>query len=829
LNAEVRVRTSDRTTPGPISCSADVLPFNFSLNLRPEQIFQYYRLKASILAQQRLDTMLRFRPSEQPFENPRAWWAYAISCVLSRPNSRPWKDVLPIVRSRNRYIDLVTKKNAKPSRSNGYHAGLSTKESEELLELEDLLPIEALLAFHTIALRSVYARQMKKDVFSEPKQPKIESDRKPRKSRSGRFRLPRLSTISNKKKAQLESSQFVSSSEFLPDDNPLPPTTPRSNGPSLLEAMNLRLGKKVWFVDWKLHDAFINLTLRRETDSAPTVRFVLRADGNARSFGIGKRDFLFDITQFDVLHCDDKVLFVRACDDDTLTEEVPSSSKFTVLSSEKVIRRAGPDMKMPSSFLDLPPLGSLCRIVAGKEIGSIMLSISAHPATLVWTTSLLQGVSDFISCHSADPDYDLTAHIMNAATPLARKARLALLSPASMSLHLNISAPKVWIPLISSDKEGTLFIDAGTIKVASIKREGETDADWDFHARDIGVTFVRGSNPSKMGREGHACLRTYGVPYAPIGRAETSVIKPMSIDATSRRGEIACGELVNLPKSRSKSFVEAVRKNSITVSPIFLNLVDAEMLARSFGKWYALGLGRVKRRVMSADKPKDAVDRSNKNEHGELILQHDGIQRVLSITIEKLEMAVEGHSKKLSTSCDDRSITSLDSLLEHAPSTRTYLVEIFRISMRRSTLQNTESTSLSIVNASIVRLKEASSVLAFKSRRDVIESENCVLSTSSRAHDAAGRPTPRNEAPIPRPDILRASLFHNRLIHLDEVEVDIDSVVLRVTPTTLKDCAKAFRRIAELAQLVTKEMERKVHEEGRKARWRDRYGKWNTY
>jgi hypothetical protein len=73
-----------------------------------------------------------------------------------------------------------------------------------------------------------------------------------------------------------------------------------------------------------------------------------------------------------------------------------------------------------------------------------------------------------------------------------------------------------------------------------------------------------------------------------------------------------------------------------------------------------------------------------------------------------------------------------------------------------------------------------------------------------------------------RPRILRTSFLHDGAKHLDEVEIDIDSVVLRVTPTTLKDCAKAVKRIVELAQLATKEMERKVHEEGRKARKRDR-------
>lgn len=831
------MRTSDRTIPGPISCSADVLPFDFTFNLRAQQIFQYYRLKSSILSQQRFDTMLRRRPCERPVDNPRSWWVYAISCVMSRPNSRPWEDVLPIVQSRERYIELVKKKNSKSSGSNGYHSGLSSKESDELLMLEDLLPIEALMAFHKIALRKVYAAKQRKDSShdSKPVTPKKESHEKSKSILAGRFRLPRLSTVSNRRKIQLDADVgevLPSSLDDLAEEDEQLPTSLTTSAPSLLESMNLRLGRKVWFVDWKLHDAVVYLHLHHESDSASAVQIVLRADGNARSFGIGKRDFLFDVTQFDVLHRDDKVLFVSPFDDDSLAEEDPALM-CSVVRSREGSKCQGPDMNMPSTFLELPPPGSVCRIVAGKNVDSFKLSMSAHPATLVWTTSLLKGLSDFIAVHCADPDYDLTAHIRNAATPLARKAQLTLLSPASMSLHLNIAAPKVWIPLVSSDKEGTLFIDAGTIKFASIKKEGETDADWELHARDIGVTFVRGINPTKMGREGHSHFRTYGVPYAPTGKIETSVIKPLSIDAKSRRSNVVTGEKRHaLPRARNSSFVESVRHNDISISPICLNLVDAEMLARSFGKWYALCLGRVKRRVLSGNASADVTgqkdERQNDSREAESIPQVD-IPRVLSINIEKVEMALEGHSKKLSASNDDRSITSLDTLLESATTTRAYLVEVFRIALKRSYMHDAASTSLSVMDASIIRLKDVSTVPPLKSRREAIESEYCVLSRATKLQELNGSPsigTARSKSSIPSPGIFRASLFHNRATHLDEVELDIDSVVLRVTPMTLKDCAKAFRRIAELAQLVTKEMERKVHEEGRKARRRDRLGKF---
>lgn len=798
LDAEVRLRTSDRTRPGPISCSADVLPLDFTFHLLPSQIVQYQRLKATILAQQRFDTMLKQRPLGRPIEQPRAWWAYAISCVMARPNSRPWEDVASIAKSRVRYIELASKKNSKPQRNKGYHGGLSQKESDELLELEDRLPVEVLVAFHTIALRKVYATKHQTDLFNTESQMKpLDGNKSKHKSPGiGRFRLPRLSSGIRKKNVSRDSEPRKTKRGATADIK----NNSKEKSINLLEAMNLRLGKKIWFVDWNFHDAVINVYLRRSESLSP-VLVILRADGNARSFGIGKRDILLDITQFDILHGGEKVLFLGPTDDDVFAEEEsPSAAGIFHLRGKKRFRD-GPDMKTPSMFLDLPPNGSICRIVAGKDDDTLKFSVSAHPATLVWTTSLFKGIADFFTSQSSDTDSDLTVHIRNATTPLAKKAQLALLSPAAMSIHLNIAGPKVFVPLISSDKEGTLFFDAGTVRMASNKHEGETEADWDFNARDISVTFVRGISSSRFGKEGHSYFRTYGLPYAPIGRGETSVIRPLSINASSRRRD---------------DMLESLRNVDIVVSPICLNLVDAEMLARSFGKWYAVGLGIFRRRVLK--EKKISKDTTNDQLPQPEILRNK-LPCVTAITVEKIEMALEGHSKKWSSSHDDKSMISQDSYLEFAPPTRAYLVELFRISLRRTTLASIETSELSFVDASIVRLKDVAQYLPLKSRRDV-EPENCVLSHAKNEEERKNEPS--------RTHIFRACLSHDLYNHLDELEIDVDSVVLRVTPTTLKDCAKAFRRVAELAQVMTKEMERKVHEEGRKARRKERNGMYGV-
>jgi hypothetical protein len=91
--------------------------------------------------------------------DPHAWWKYAIACVMSCPYSRQWHDIERIGKRSGRYIELVSKNNAKPGDCLGFHSGLSTKENAEVLRIEDALPSQALLAFHLVALRRVFEAQ----------------------------------------------------------------------------------------------------------------------------------------------------------------------------------------------------------------------------------------------------------------------------------------------------------------------------------------------------------------------------------------------------------------------------------------------------------------------------------------------------------------------------------------------------------------------------------------------------------------------------------------------------------------------------------------------
>lgn len=768
-------------------------------------------LRAAIKSQQRFDTMLRQRPAVGPKEDPREWWKYAIACVTSRPNSRPWKDVLRIVRSRDRYVELVAKKHSKPPDGAGFLSNLSESESVELLEMEELLPIEALLAFHLLALRRVYEKQ---------EASRSEKSTPTRGRTKGRFRILRgRSSSANRDKASetsdSDSGQKLSSSQTSMDSS-------MKRQLSLFDAMSMRLGKKVWLVDWRFHEVSATVVLRGSRDDAPVVLLDLRSSGSIRSFGRGRQDFLFDFFRCDLNHRSEKVLVITNSDDNLLDEESDGPSElFSNLASfpwtpcnRMGTKDAGPDMNTSSRFLDLPPTGTVCRLAAGKDLDGFKLSVSAHPATLVWTTSLFDGLSEFIAQKSSQPA-DITERIKNAATPLARKAQLALLSPSSSALHVNIAAPKICIPIISREAESVLSVDAGRIQFSTLKDERQIDTDWEMRATGIQVNFIRDFSASRL--------------YTEVFRIEKenchngkSVLQPFSVYA---RSEIS-GHKGSDHKHKGIVFKGPVRNMNVHISPICLSLVDAEILARSFGKWYA----RVISKFSAPPAPETtsladvggASGRTRREDDAEFhLVSGVDVPKTVDVLIERLEIAIEGHSKVYQGSFDEKSLVSHDSTYGTGPPTRTYLVEVFHVSLRHSKDHQVESTILSVVDASIVRLRDGSLYIPFKSRRDMaqVESENCILVCTENRF--IGDDTVFDGTEDDR-KILRASFLRDRYAHLDEVEVDIKSVMLRVSPTTLKDCAKSFRRIVEILQVMTREMERKVHEAGRMARRKDR-------
>jgi hypothetical protein len=646
---------------------------------------------------------------------------------------------------------------------------------------------------------------------------------------------------------------------------------------SLLEAMTLRLGTKKWFIHFKLDDASLRARLLQANDSSPILQLYVCGGGTVRSLGPGKRDFSFDLTEFEIADCRhvashletdeiSRLLFFSTENESSsqIDQPVDSAWDTSISRFSGFERESGSGYDIFSNFQDLPPNGVLCRVAAAKDVVSMKLSLSAHPATLVWSKPCMDAVADFFNIPSTKMQTELARHLRNVATPLARKAQLAILSPPTLAIHVNVAAPKVWLPISATETEGAVFLDAGRFRMSCTKNERQTDAHWDLSANDIKVNFSREKQRASPSSE---ILRTFHVPSAVESSSDTAVIRPFHVRVTSGIRENVvlnfssqgADGILKSRRSHHANKCDIVKSLDISISPICLNLVDAEVLARAIGKWYAQGLGQVRRRRAEALHSSATIVRpaSNTNYPVASIGSEDddaplhlNVARCVTISLDKVEMALEGHSKAASAMVDDRSHASQDSAQDFSPPTRTYVVEVFSIAVQWFKFVDATTTKFVVGDASIIQIRDPSLYSPKKSRHAASESQYSILvrrtsninffpddatqpmqhfdyGFQSSAHYSDSTPaTPRARlSHRERNGIIKASLLHDSKEHLDEVDVEIDSVVVRVTPTTLKDCAKGLQKVLELAQLVTREMERKVHEEGRKARQRDLRGK----
>ena len=835
FSAQILIQLGDRNLPGPMTVMAEFLPLSLNLHFRPNQLVQYKKLKSAMYSQQRFDTMLRQRPTSDPSSQPRQWWKYVIACVTTSPTSRPWDDVVKIARSRTRYIELVKKKISKSSEGNGFHGGLNDEESFELLGLEDLLPIEALQTFHLLALRDIYAmrREAGKEFFDKAENEEFEMDSR------AQSKPRRLNPFRRSKKTN---------GEEIADPKSLSTTSMTKE--AVYAAISSRMGRKQWHNTFFLREASVSVILIQYEE--PIIKVDVRANGKIRTFGPLRRDFLVDVIHFEVLDPQARLANFtshRTSDRGKLLmfEEVHNqqSDPDTSLTVDSAIALVDPD-----SLMDHLPLGVVCRVSATSDTNLLRLSISAHPATLVWSKASIDAVAEFFASPSVELRTEVTKQLRNVATPLAKRALLAIMSPSALELRMNINAPKFWFPISGETSDGAVFFDAGKFILSISKQELRTDTMWNLTARDIQMQFIR------QPKRGHFTLGESSLQHA------MSVIEPLQLNVEA----ILAERDLDLPQG-NPAFVGMStlssngpwRKLDIVISPICLNLVDAEILARAIGKWYASGLVNVKTRRKGNEARKSVRNKFKLNEG--LLL--DAVQivtsgvEIMSVHIERFEMALEGHSK----TNDWNGNTGIFPCDRTEPMVRTYVVELLGINIGRLRQQGITRSKFLVSDIRIMRVKDDRGFnpvvselgladlphcILVRLNKDLTSSgkmssvlspqsegtRNCAEFATSRRHVLSGnisqlveeRSEIHRSAVLEDPCFLSVYFLHDQHLHLDEVEVDMNAIVLRVTPITLKDCSKGFSKVMELAQVVTREMERKVHEEGRKAR-QDMLGK----
>jgi len=805
------------------SCISELLRCDLQFQLKPQQLLQYYKLKSAMLTQRRLDTMLHQRPSKKPLSgsrHTRAWWHYIIACVVTRPNVRPWRDVMRIVQARPKYIELVVKKKVDV---------LSANEREELLRMEDLLPIEALQAFHLIALRDIFIMKMVQ--LSQTKEDKSSASSFNLKSSNARFKNFNLLRRPFGGK-QLKGSYMGMEEQLLPSSSGWNSKLSNEFLSRYNQTSRSQKDRSPHIqLSFVVHDISLALTLVDSKFGKPIIKVNLQTSGVFNSFDPSHKNLNLNVESFHIIDCLEsdeigisanepilsKILMVQPPQQQDRSINIVPSQKSSIYSFNTTHKRT---MKSPGSqsALSFPNEGSVFQVQANFQKQSLSLGISAHPATLVWKKNCIDAISDFISYAISETETVLSSQLRNSATPLAHKAQLALMSPLSVSVNICINAPKLWIPVSAKNADGALYLDAGLIHAKMLKKELSKDTTWEievsriqvqFYHRMLNDVFNENENENKNKNLSSLCEKEKKEDRT------IHIILPFHIRMFSMSTETT--EIKVIENFEEGSCLEYPNKVYIEIGNIILNLVDADILATAIGRWYAIGLAKqtVKRnhQIISARESQRRLKCIKSTKLAKLDQSKQTENEIpfeIHFDVDQIEMNLESVSSK----CTYRICIVEINIQRKRSGFKTYssfeLGDMFIIQERNA--------SKSLLNHSEKEKKKSSPsrVIFDRSSRQILTQSK--KKTKSGSHIYHELMTKIREEKDNKNKIVTASHIHDRKNYLDEIEIDVESITLHMTPTSLQDCLHCLNRIFELVQLMTREMERKVHAKGRKDR-----------
>eukprot|EP00804_Cyclotella_cryptica_P006412 CCRYP_014275-RB/>CCRYP_014275-RB protein AED:0.05 eAED:0.05 QI:2525/1/1/1/0.91/0.84/13/302/2635 len=491
---------------------------------------------------------------------------------------------------------------------------------------------------------------------------------------------------------------------------------------------------------------------------------------------------------------------------------------------------------MLSSHENDLPSGIVCRVRAVANEDELSLAFVAHPATIVWNNACAEAVADFFSTSTPDVKSQFLNQLRSAATPGAHKRQIELLFPTSLSISIDIDAPKLWIPVSSQTMDGALYLDAGKLRMAAIKPKKTSVTRWGLDLNDIQIKFSRGETASLPGTG--KCDESIDLGAVNRLGNEFTVIYPFHVGVKGIAPESIEIPLTNHFPSNLDGPKESIAGEvSATVGKICLNLVDVEELAKAVGRFYASEMIRIKTKakdhVPINSASESLIKSPRKRGLSATDVSPDSPAIQILVFFEEIEVALESYVPSKNV---DKTVTR----------NRTYLIEIFRITFQHRSKGLKQFSRLTVSDFSIAQLTEI--------KRDGCKTPRLLKPSDEPQHQilakkvAAGhensdispprppktkteyRPlrTPRelclpsageetNSSEFPPIEFIRACHFHDGENHVDEVEVDVYNLILRVTPTSIVDLKISLTRLFELIQLTSKEMERKVHEGRRKA------------
>jgi len=788
---------SDPALEGPSQWEAVLLPLDLHMRFKPHQYQQYQQLRKVMFEQRRVDTMLHQRPEKTALADPRAWWKFVISAVVARPNSRPWRDVKRIASSRPRYVELVRKKILNARNGSGFHGGLDDEESFELLALEDTLPIEALLAFHLLALRDVYHEQTTAGEDKRSEEALNSSLSKsnssnPTKARAFKRITRKLlvgsggSAVAKGTEVELEKRSDHDTTLDLPRVSP-------SVKSSALCSPDDSLIQMLFIV----RDLFISVSLLDSNTGMPFVRSEFHAEARIFSSGLG-------------INVKEVTLDLKRVDVDSIDRS--SSRKILTIGSQPNT----PSQQAGASNRNVPCSAAACRLMASRELNSVALGISARPATLIWNSDCFEKFASFLASPEEIIQDMLRSKLRKAATPLAYKAQVAILSPQALSVELNIDAPKVWFPITSSGtltSDGAMYFDAGLLKVALSKGEGIANTSVLASISEINVKYCDNVSDFVLDSDGSV------VPYVSMvkdgnSKEDVSVLRPFTvhIDATvagdqARWGGTISSLLDQIDRGEGRHTASSI---FVSVGDIYLDFVDADVLAKVIGRMYAAEIIRARQRredgstLDNGEQSSHRFGTSQSTGPAEQLAKDKSLRNMnpscesvaLTVTLERIELVLEGQAKASSSPRDSGDAVSV--------SRRNYIVQLLGMKVHHAKLSHEKLSRFSISDSSVT---ESSGL-----RHQIFGRSALMKGNYKNEKD-------RNDS------FIRASSLRNGKEHTNELDVFVESFVFVVTPNITLDVLSVIAQIVELTKLCTQEMERKIHEIGRSAR--DRRNKGN--
>ena len=229
---------------------------------------------------------------------------------------------------------------------------------------------------------------------------------------------------------------------------------------------------------------------------------------------------------------------------------------------------------------------------------------------------------------------------------------------------------------------------------------------------------------------------------------------------------------------------------AVSIGDIYFDLVDAGIIIRAAGKLYAAEVLRAKQRV--SQRAAQSTTRLTNTESGVSAYQFvedkgehtrknpvsDSL--ILTVTLDRIRAAL---ASRVSSS------------------ERQYLFQLDSLKVQHATLFDEKLTRFIMIDASIHRSDRR---LKLFGRPETTLATGGKKSTDYSVDD----------------NFIRASFLTNRREGMNELELDIRPLLLVVTPLSLVDCKHSIKGIAEVGELIGREVERRVHHLGRSTRIR---------